>query len=173
MVASILPECRCQSNHGLDQSPIRHKRHILLPGHGRMAEAPLQTFHDRLSLDAWTIYDGIYMKRGGTTSQFDRPIVRRLRKLCLTLPETSEMASWGHPNFRAGKRTFVAFEVFKGTPSIAFRLNPAHVALLLRRKQFFRYTVRSRPVGKSASRRNSGLEARYSACRSKLPDCCC
>jgi predicted DNA-binding protein (MmcQ/YjbR family) len=60
-----------------------------------------------------------------------------LRELCLSLPETSERASWGHPNFRAGKRTFVTFEVFNGRPSIAFRLNPVDVDLLLRRKQFF------------------------------------
>jgi predicted DNA-binding protein (MmcQ/YjbR family) len=63
--------------------------------------------------------------------------VRRLRKLCLSLPQTSETASWGHPNFRAGKRTFVAFEVIKGRPSIAFRLDAVTVGLLLRRKQFF------------------------------------
>jgi predicted DNA-binding protein (MmcQ/YjbR family) len=43
----------------------------------------------------------------------------------------------GHPNFRARKRTFVAFEVFKGRPSIAFRLDPVSVDLLLRRKHFF------------------------------------
>lgn len=77
------------------------------------------------------------MKRSGPAHQFDRPIVRRLRKLCLSLPETTETASWGHPNFRAGKRTFVAFEVFNGRPSIAFRLDPVNVDLLLRRKQFF------------------------------------
>lgn len=77
------------------------------------------------------------MKRSGPAHEFDRPIVQRLRNLCLSLPETSETASWAHPNFRAGKRTFVAFEVFKGRPSIAFRLDPLKVDLLLRRKRFF------------------------------------
>jgi predicted DNA-binding protein (MmcQ/YjbR family) len=77
------------------------------------------------------------LKRREPAGNFDRPIVRRLRKLCLSLPETSERASWDHPNFRAGRRTFVAFEVFKGRPSIAFRLNPPSVDLLLRRKRFF------------------------------------
>jgi predicted DNA-binding protein (MmcQ/YjbR family) len=64
-------------------------------------------------------------------------VLRRLRTLCLSLPETSEVGSWGHPNFRAGKRTFAAFEPVRGRPSIAFRLNPADVDLLLHRKQFF------------------------------------
>ena len=64
-------------------------------------------------------------------------MVQALRSICLGLPETSEKASWGHPNFRAGKRTFAAFEILGGRPSIAFRLPPADVARLLRRKQFF------------------------------------
>ena len=63
--------------------------------------------------------------------------LHRLRALCLALPETSEASSWGHPNFRAGRRTFVAFERVQGRPSIAFRLPPAEVDRRLRRKGFF------------------------------------
>jgi predicted DNA-binding protein (MmcQ/YjbR family) len=47
----------------------------------------------------------------------------RVRKLCLSLPETIETNSWGHPNFRAGKRTFVTYEWIRGGPTIAFRLS--------------------------------------------------
>jgi predicted DNA-binding protein (MmcQ/YjbR family) len=61
----------------------------------------------------------------------------RLRALCLALPETTETATWNHPNFKAGKKTFVAFERVKGRASIAFRLNPGDVERLLRQKQFF------------------------------------
>ena len=70
-------------------------------------------------------------------SRFQRPLVERLRRLCLALPETAETQSWGHPNFRAGKRTFCAFEILQGRPSIAFRLAPADVERHLRRRQFF------------------------------------
>jgi predicted DNA-binding protein (MmcQ/YjbR family) len=63
--------------------------------------------------------------------------LQRVRTLCLSLPESREVDSWGHPNFRAGKRTFATFEWIKGRPSIAFRLNPTDVDLLLRRKGFF------------------------------------
>jgi predicted DNA-binding protein (MmcQ/YjbR family) len=66
-----------------------------------------------------------------------RPVVERLRALCLKLPETSERASWGHPNFRAGTKTFAAFEVIGGRPSIAFRLPPGEVEELLRDGNFF------------------------------------
>ena len=63
--------------------------------------------------------------------------LRRLRAMCLALPETSEAASWGHPNFKAGKKTFIAFERVKGRASIAFRLDPREVDRLLTRKSFF------------------------------------
>jgi predicted DNA-binding protein (MmcQ/YjbR family) len=63
--------------------------------------------------------------------------LKRLRSLCLSLPETSETTSWGHPNFKAGTKTFVAFERVKGRASIAFRLEPDDVGRLLQRKQFF------------------------------------
>lgn len=64
-------------------------------------------------------------------------VLQRLRQLCLSLPETSERSSWGHPNFRAGRKTFAAFERIKGRPSIAFRLDRANVHRLIRRKPFF------------------------------------
>jgi predicted DNA-binding protein (MmcQ/YjbR family) len=61
----------------------------------------------------------------------------RLRAICLSYPETSETASWGHPNFKAGRKVFVAFEQVKSRPSIAFRLAASDVARLLTRRQFF------------------------------------
>ena len=71
------------------------------------------------------------------TSKFDRAVFTRARRLCLAFPETAETVSWGHPNFRAGKKTFCAFEMVGGRPSIAFRLPPAEVDRALRRKSFF------------------------------------
>jgi predicted DNA-binding protein (MmcQ/YjbR family) len=71
------------------------------------------------------------------TPEFDRAVFNRLRKLCLALPETTETSSWGHPNFRAGKRIFCAFELFGGRPSIAFRVPPADVKRLARQRHFF------------------------------------
>jgi predicted DNA-binding protein (MmcQ/YjbR family) len=62
----------------------------------------------------------------------------RFRKMCLALPETSETESWGHPNFRAGKRTFAAFEWIKKRPSLAFNLGANEVdQLLLQGDPFF------------------------------------
>ena len=69
--------------------------------------------------------------------KMSRPVVTKLRVLYLSFPETSEVSSWGHPNFRAGKRTFAAFEIVKGRPSIAFRLEAIDANLLLGKKNFF------------------------------------
>jgi predicted DNA-binding protein (MmcQ/YjbR family) len=76
-------------------------------------------------------------KAAATDPRLLRPAVQRLRSLALAFPETSETASWGHPNFRAGKRTFAAFEIWQGRPSIAFRVDAATAAGLLRKKNFF------------------------------------
>jgi predicted DNA-binding protein (MmcQ/YjbR family) len=63
--------------------------------------------------------------------------LERLRRLCLALPEAREMAAWGHPVFKAGTKTFAAIEPVNGRPSIAFRLEPLDVDLLLTRPSFF------------------------------------
>ena len=68
---------------------------------------------------------------------FERPVYARARRLCLALPETSEKLSWGHPNFQAGQKTFCTFEMIKGRPSIAFRLQPADLARWDGKKGFF------------------------------------
>jgi predicted DNA-binding protein (MmcQ/YjbR family) len=68
----------------------------------------------------------------------DDRVLARVRQQCLLLPESREISSWGHPNFRAGRKTFAAFEWIKGRPSIAFRLNPTDVDLLLHRNDFFK-----------------------------------
>jgi predicted DNA-binding protein (MmcQ/YjbR family) len=63
--------------------------------------------------------------------------LQRLRALCLALPETSETSSWGHPNFRAGRRTFVAYERVGGRPSIAFRVGRSDAGRLQQKGRFF------------------------------------
>ncbi len=68
---------------------------------------------------------------------FDRPVFARLRRICLALPETSETTSWGHPNFRAGRKIFCAFETFGGRPSVAFRVTAAAAKQFARKRHFF------------------------------------
>jgi predicted DNA-binding protein (MmcQ/YjbR family) len=63
-------------------------------------------------------------------------VLKRLREHVLSLPETNETDSWGHPNFRAGKRTFLTFEPIRGRPTIAFRLTSAEVRKHLKPLKF-------------------------------------
>jgi predicted DNA-binding protein (MmcQ/YjbR family) len=63
--------------------------------------------------------------------------LKRVRNLCLALPETSERDSWGHPNFVAGKKTFVTFEFVDLRPSIAFRMDSLDVLEMARDERFF------------------------------------
>ena len=64
-------------------------------------------------------------------------MLQRLRHECLSFPETTETASWGHPNFRAGKKIFLAYERVGGRPSIAIRLDKRDVDALVRRPECF------------------------------------
>jgi predicted DNA-binding protein (MmcQ/YjbR family) len=83
------------------------------------------------------------------------PHLERIRAFCLALPEVKEIASWGHPNFRAGKRTFVTFERIDDQDTVALRLHPFEVDDLLKERGFVRtpygqgkwvsLVVRSRP----------------------------
>ena len=104
--------------------------------------------------------------------QLSRPIVGKLRALCLAYPETSETSSWGHPNFRAGKRTFATFEVVKGRASIAFRVDAVDADLLLRKRQFFSDAVWTRTLGERLGGRSDRLASRSGSARSQLSNCC-
>jgi len=64
-------------------------------------------------------------------------ILEEVRALCLSLPETVERQSFGHPNFVAGKKTFVTFEQFDGRASIAFRLDRNNIERLSGNPLFF------------------------------------
>ncbi len=67
----------------------------------------------------------------------DDAVLKRLRKICLSLPETSEKLAWGHPNFRAGKKMFVAYERFRERPSIAFHVSSSDVLPYAGKVEFF------------------------------------
>lgn len=42
------------------------------------------------------------------------------------------MSAWGHPTFKAGRKTFCAFEIVRERPSIAFRLPATEVTAALK-----------------------------------------
>ena len=68
---------------------------------------------------------------------YDRPVFARARRQCLALPGAIEALAWGHPVFKAGGKMFCTFEVMKGRPSIAFRLDKADAAAALKNVRCF------------------------------------
>lgn len=66
------------------------------------------------------------MKRRESTE-----VLERLRRFCLSFPESRETMTWGHPNFRAGAKIFSAFhEDRHGSPCIWIRVDPMTLDLL-------------------------------------------
>jgi predicted DNA-binding protein (MmcQ/YjbR family) len=69
-------------------------------------------------------------------ARFERPVYARLRRVCQSLPEAEEGIAWGHPNFRVRGRTFCAFEILKGRPSIALNGSQDDVKRMKDKKHF-------------------------------------
>jgi predicted DNA-binding protein (MmcQ/YjbR family) len=64
-------------------------------------------------------------------------VLRRLRTICLKLPDAAEKTSFGHPTFVAGKKTFAVLEEYKGSLCIVFKSELAHRDLFLKDPRFF------------------------------------
>ena len=63
-------------------------------------------------------------------------VLDHLRRFCLALPESCEVEAWGHPNFRAGKKTFAVFEFYKDRPCVVIKAEPAEQQLLISDTRF-------------------------------------
>src|SRR5262249_32056720 len=48
--------------------------------------------------------------------------LKKIRSVCLALPEAVEVEAWGHPTFRAGKKMFAAFGDEYGDLSIGLKV---------------------------------------------------
>lgn len=68
---------------------------------------------------------------------YNRPVFARARRQCLGLPGSTEALAWGHPVFKAGGKMFCTFEMIKGRPSIAFRLDRKDAAAALKNVRCF------------------------------------
>src|SRR5258708_5710605 len=64
-------------------------------------------------------------------------VLERLRLTCLDFPETKEVVAWGHPNFKAGKKTFAVLETYKGELSLAVKTLPAKKESFLKDTRFY------------------------------------
>ena len=65
-------------------------------------------------------------------------ILRRIRKLCLALPDTDEASPFGHPWFRVKEKMFVSFGEHEGTPCVVVKVGKEAMSLFLEDARFFR-----------------------------------
>ena len=64
-------------------------------------------------------------------------VLKQVRRLCLALPEATEVEAWGHPTFRAGKKMFAAFGAGEGGPTLGLKVGFERQEELLRDERFF------------------------------------
>jgi predicted DNA-binding protein (MmcQ/YjbR family) len=64
-------------------------------------------------------------------------VLRRLRAICLRLPEVVETTKWSHPTFQAGKKMFAVLDSYEGQICIAFVAPPERRQEYLADSRFF------------------------------------
>ena len=68
----------------------------------------------------------------------DDPYLAELREVCLALPESAEVESWGRPTFRAGKKIFAVFDGNDDHPyAVTFKPDPEERLALLEDQRFY------------------------------------
>ncbi|MEK7384406.1 MAG: MmcQ/YjbR family DNA-binding protein [Elusimicrobiota bacterium] len=75
------------------------------------------------------------------TSGEDKTL-KRLREICLKISGTTETSSWGHANWRVGKKLFAAYEETPTAHVVSFFASVEREEELLKDPRFFlpRYT---------------------------------
>lgn len=68
-------------------------------------------------------------------------LLRRVRRICLALPESSEGSAFGKPALKVGKKAFSHFYCTDGAPVALFRLGPDGQSALLGPHGDARYAI--------------------------------
>ncbi len=63
-------------------------------------------------------------------------VLARVRKICLSLPDTKETMTWGKPHFRVGEKIFAGCSERDGRPVVGFKLKMEHAATMVRDARF-------------------------------------
>lgn len=78
--------------------------------------------------------------RSGVTLPMAKPdtALKKLRAICLSLPDTKETITWGRPHFRVGERIFCGCGEEQGRLTIGFKLERPHADLVVDGDRFRR-----------------------------------
>lgn len=66
------------------------------------------------------------------------PVLKKLREICLSLPDTKETMTWGKPHFRVGEKIFCGYGEERGKPTIGFKLEMGHADAVINLPRFWR-----------------------------------
>lgn len=58
--------------------------------------------------------------------------LKKVRAICLALPDTKETLTWDKPHFRVGDKIFCGFGDENGTTTIGFKLKKPHAAIVVK-----------------------------------------
>ena len=111
-----------QDPAGLLEGSGKRQRHVKLKNLARLELPELAA----LVVQAW--------QRQPAPAALERAL-EEVRRICLSLPETSEKLSHGHPTFFAGKRSFAVYGLY--SPSLAFKPEPGRALQLAGDERFF------------------------------------
>ena len=64
--------------------------------------------------------------------------LKKMRAICLTLPDTKETPTWGQPHFRVGEKIFSGLGEEKGVLTVGAKLEMDHADAMVRRPGFSR-----------------------------------
>ena len=64
------------------------------------------------------------------------PVLKKLRSICLALPDATETLTWGKPHFRVADKIFCGFGQEHGKDTISFKLEKHHAAIMVRDPQY-------------------------------------
>lgn len=65
-------------------------------------------------------------------------VLDALRKICLSLPDTTETLTWGTPHFRVNNKIFCGCGEEKGRVAIGFKLEMEHADAIIQDPRFWR-----------------------------------
>ncbi len=65
-------------------------------------------------------------------------VLTKMREICLSLPDTKETITWGHPYFRVGDKIFSGYSEEGGKKVIGFKLEMEHADEVIKDPRFWR-----------------------------------
>lgn len=68
----------------------------------------------------------------------DSSVLEKLKTVCLSLPETTETITFGHPTFQVKMKTFCVLETYNGELSICVKVGKDMQPVFLKDSRFYR-----------------------------------